>query len=684
MSFDLETDAFHQTSGAKASAPKSKRPSIGGPSSANSRETSRQPAQQISQHSAGLQPSSPRQTQALNFSSDGRVVAPLPQRISATPTTVRPEALRSAEPTIRSASNQPLNRTQSVSAHKPVSQQQTELTIIPPPVLLDHEASDWQPGETSLTATELFWWERDLANPVLRNRPGMPLSLAEALHQSLHEAPELKILHADWYIQMQETVRQDAAFDWTTFVDSVWNRDSNPVGSQLDGAAQRLRSRTSSASAGLRRLDRTGGQLELSQQIGFKESNSQFISPNNQGNSRLALQYERPLLRRAGEEYNTGSLRIAELDKDIAFDRMQAGIQDHLLETARAYWALVLARGDFLQKVTSWSRANAIAEEMQTRVEIDVTPGTLDRAKSEVSARLAQTIQSEHDVTSAQEVLLELIYASRFTEFTHYEVITTTLPPHQPGPIDVDAQTEVAMQTRSEVQQAIREIRAASIEYNLARNEVLPRLDLILSGYSAGLRPSQDVGGSMLDQFTEGEPGAGVGLEFEIPYRNRAAKAAAEQRRIAVTRLQREFETIVGEVKQDVRQQSIRRNKFAATLPQQSESLLLARRLMDYSQTRRDFLADGVRVAELYLNDLLQIQNRLQNAEFQYLQTQVSFAVADNALMRSVASLQNLANNAGPAMIPSVPIAGTSANAIPMPQLPALQPPTIQPPLMAP
>jgi hypothetical protein len=490
----------------------------------------------------------------------------------------------------------------------------------------------------------LYWWEKELAGSMLKDRSPMPMSLAEALQLALNEAPELKILHADWYIQMQEQIRQDAAFDWTTFVDSVWNRDSAPVGSQLDGAAQRLRSRTASASAGLRRLDRHGGNFEISQQLGLRESNSQFILPNNQGNSRLSLRYERPLLRSAGEDYTTGPLKLSELDKDIAFDRMQSGIQDHLLEVARAYWALVLTRGDFLQKITSWNRARAIAEEMESRADIDVTSGTLDRARAEVSSRLASSIQSEHDVQSAQEVLLELIYASRYTIYTRNEVITTTLPPHQPTTVDVESQAEIAVQARSEVHQAIREIRAASIEYQLSQVDMKPRLDLVLSGYSAGLNPNFDVGNSVVNQFNQGEPGAGFGFEYELPYKNRAAKAAAEQRRIAVTRLQREFEDVVGEVKQDVRSQAIRRNKFASTLPQQAESLALARRLMDYTQTRRDFLADGVQVGDLYLTDLLQIQSRVQSAEFQYLQAQVSFAVADNAFLRSLSSLQTLAD----------------------------------------
>lgn len=500
------------------------------------------------------------------------------------------------------------------------------------------------------------WWEPDLTQSMLPGRQPLPMSHEDALADALQEAPELKILHADWYIQMQEEFRRCAAFDWTTFLDSVWNRDSNPVGSQLDGAANRLRSRSSSVSAGIRRLDRSGGQLELSQQMGTLSSNSQFISPNNQGNSRLALSYERPLLRGAGVDYNTGGLRLAQLDKDIAFDRMQAGIQDHLLQTSRAYWSLVLTRGDFVQKVNSWSRAKEIAQEMETRLEVDVTPAAMDRARFEVANRLAQSIQAEHDVVAAQEVLLELIYASRYPEFAELEVLTTSLPPHAAALVNLESRSAAAVQSRSEVHQAVREIRAAAVEYDLATNEIMPQLNLVVSGYSAGLRPDFNIGNALTDQFSTGEPGVGVGLDFELPYKNRAANAAAEQRRVAVTRMQRELQAIVGEVKGDVRQQAIQHNKFAATLPQQRHSLLLAVRLMNQSQTRRDFLADGVRVGELYLNDLLQLQNRLQAAEFQYLSSQISTAVAQSALQRSIgnlgAELPVTTNNSGPASVP--------------------------------
>jgi hypothetical protein len=68
-------------------------------------------------------------------------------------------------------------------------------------------------------------------------------------------------------------------------------------------------------------------------------------------------------------------------------------------------------------------------------------------------------------------------------------------------------------------------------------------------------------------------------------------------------------------------------------------------------------------VAELYLNDFLQIQNRLQSAECLYLQNQVSYALADNALMRGVASLTALADSAAvyPGDSPTVTEASSAA-----------------------
>ncbi|MEZ6127305.1 MAG: TolC family protein [Planctomycetaceae bacterium] len=491
---------------------------------------------------------------------------------------------------------------------------------------------------------EIFWWEKELPQPMLRGRQACPLTLQQALGLALTEAPELQVLHSDWFMRQIEITRHDAAFDWTSFVDSIWNRDSVPVGSNLDGAVNRLRSRTLNAGAGVRRLGRDGSELEISQRLGTRSSNSIFINPNNQGTTRLGFTYEKPLMRGGGEDYNSGRVRLAATENDAAFDRFQAGVQDHLLAVSTEYWTLVMQRGRFLQAVNSWNRARQIADEMATRVEIDVTPNMLDRARSEVASRLATAIEAEHDTIQAQDGLLRLIYGAHYTNYADQEVVTLTLPVTRADVVDPGPQIQTALHNRSEIHEAIRDIKAASIRYDLAANEVLPMLDLVLTGYVAGLERNNNIGQSFLNQFSQGEPGVGIGFNFEVPYRNRAAQATAEQGFIAMKRMKAQLEFTIGEVTEDVREQVIQRNKFGAVLKQQWESLARAKRILKYTQTRREVLADGVAVADLYLENLLLMQNRLAQAELSYLESQVRFSLADNALLRAVSELDTLAD----------------------------------------
>lgn len=485
----------------------------------------------------------------------------------------------------------------------------------------------------------LLWWEQDLVLPILRDRPTIAMTLPLALQTALAEAPELQVLQSDWMIQQQEVCRQDAAFDWTAFVDAVWNRDSNPVGSDLDGATERLRSRTLTSGVGVRRLTRDGTEVQLSQGLGLYSSNSRFINPNYQGNSRLALEFRKPLFRGAGEVYNTAGVQLAQIDQETAYDRLQAGIQDYLLQVTSAYWNLVLHRGRFVQSVTAWNRAHRIVSEMQERVEIDVTPAMLERSQLAVTNRLALSIEAEYDVLRAQDALLRLVYGPRFTEFARHELLTATAPLAETDLVQSTVFVQRALQNRAEIHEAIRRIRASSLRLELARNEVQPVLDMVLTGYSAGLDGNNDVGTAWRDQFREGEPGVGVGFSFEMPHRNRAALAGAEQAQISIRRMQSEFESTIGDVTEDVRNQVLQRNKYSVTFQRYREALQHARLNLRYTETRHRFLTDGPNVADLYLDNLLQMQSRLTAAEFTCLQSQINLAIADGALSRAVGVL---------------------------------------------
>lgn len=526
----------------------------------------------------------------------------------------------------------------------------------------EHDRSE---STTSDRADGALWWEPQLAEPIFADRPALKLSFADALARALTEAPELQVLHSDWYLQKTEAERLEATWDWTTFVEAVWNRDSTPVGSDLDGAARRLRRRGLNSATGVRRRLMDGSEFEIAQSAATLNSNSRFINPNNQANTRLSLQYERPLLRGSGESYNTSRLRMAALATGGAWDRFRAGIQDHLYEVASSYWSLVLQRGRYLQSKRSWERAVDIQQQMQARTQIDVTPTMLDRTAAEVAARHADVVEARHDVLRAQDALLRLIYGARFTDFAGSEVLPLTGPQRPTDEIDAATSIETAIRQRSEVHQAIREIKAAGIQNEVAASELLPALNMVLTGYVAGLRGNNDVGGSFLNQFSEGEPGVGIGFNFEVPYRNRAAQAAAEQSMIAIKRMQSQFQATVADVAEDVRNQVIQRRKYQAVLKDHREALQRARDILQQTSTRRALLTDGTAVADLYLENLLQMQGRLTQAEARYLDSQVRYSLAANALQRALAELDEAAHpTSAPCATPADPAPSDNLNAM--------------------
>lgn len=500
-------------------------------------------------------------------------------------------------------------------------------------------AFDSARDDVSVDAEELIWWEAEVGSRMLADAPALPLAFAEALVVALSNAPELKALHDDNAARRAEVIRQDAAFDWLAFVDTIWNRDSNPVASQLDGAANRLRSRSWSYSGGVRRRNRVGGEFSISQDFGFLNTNSTFVLPNNQGTARMALQYEQPLLRGKGLAYNEARMEVAAIDEEISYDNLQIGIQDYLLEVAHAYWTLTLARGRFAIRARAHESATSVKTELEHRTQVDAGPTQLNRTVTEVANRQAAAVEAYHDVKRAQERLLRFLFADDYPSHASSEVITTSLPPRDCLFIPFGELAGSALYARAEMHRAIRRIRAACVEQRIAKNEVLPALNFLLTGYVAGLQGDVDLGGAFQDQFREGEPGVGTGLTFEYPLGNRAAESALRQRRFTASRFRNELNAVAASITLEVRDQVTENNKYVDLLRLRHDALRSASKDLRNVAIRKQFLVDGTQVAKLYLEDMLQSQNRLVAAEVFYLESQVACQLAKVRLDRASGAL---------------------------------------------
>ena len=188
-------------------------------------------------------------------------------------------------------------------------------------------------------------------------------------------------------------------------------RTSVPTGSVLDAGAgvPRLREEDWFVSGGLRRKNQLGGRFEVAQQLGTRDSNSQFFFPGNQGNARLTLSYNQPILNGAGRAYNNSLVVLADLDTRIASHRTATELQDHLLEVTEAMWELYHQRSILLQKRRHLERAHVILIRLEKRSSVDSLASQIARARAAVAMRRSELIRAAAAIRNAEARIRALV-----------------------------------------------------------------------------------------------------------------------------------------------------------------------------------------------------------------------------------------------------------------------------------
>jgi len=185
----------------------------------------------------------------------------------------------------------------------------------------------------------------------------------------------------------------------------------------------------------------------------------------------------------------------------------------------------------------------------------------------------------------------------------------------------------------------MQEIQSAGVQKRIADNELFPQLDLVFAAFGKGLRGSSSFSRAWSDQFSATEPSFQIGLNYEIPIGNRAAQANVSQKELEIDKLQSQLQTVLNDVALEIRDQDIARKQYTQTTGIQLQSLELANQELQMIETRRRLLLDGDQIALLYLDDLIQAQERVQLAETAYLRIVTEFGVSQARWLKAIGAL---------------------------------------------
>ena len=487
----------------------------------------------------------------------------------------------------------------------------------------------------------LGWWTPLVNQPMRQTSTQMPVTLEDIIIRTLANSTQIKVFAELPMIRRTAIVEADAAFDWSKFLETRWDDLNDPVGSSLTvgGTGTRFVNQQFTTTAGVKRRNRVGGTLDLSQQLGWQENNSTFFVPNPQGTARLVLGYTQPLQRGRGRLYNESLLCLAKLDANIADDEFRRQLQSHLLEVTRAYWSLYLERGVLFQKMTSHQRANEIYQMLEKRRDVDAQEAQIVSARASATTRYAELIRARMAVKNAESRIRSLVNDPTLGNFDEVEIVPVDAPNSTLEQPKMQQSVEFAFQHRPEVLQALKQIKAGQIRLGMATHELLPQLDLITETYVAGLEADGESMQAWANQFNSGRPGYSVGLSYEIPVGNRAAHARNTRRRLELRQLNSQYLTTLQTVKLEV-EVAVREIETSSQEMEAKRQAMEARAAQLKALTKRWEQLPGEDVsASLALENLLVAQERLAEAEFQYLQSQLTYNLALMNLKRSTGLL---------------------------------------------
>jgi outer membrane protein TolC len=505
-------------------------------------------------------------------------------------------------------------------------------------------------------APQLPWWSSVIVQTSLTGRLARPLSVDELIGRTLSNAAQLRVASMNPQIEETRVREARADFDLAQFVSTRWLDTSRPVGSELDtgGAGTRLNEDDLQTDFGIERRNAYGGRFEAFERLQLRNSNSNFFIPKNQGLTQMTMRYSQPLMRDRGTLVNTRQIVLAQYTTQAMQAASRAEVADYLLRTVEVYWDVYRNRANVAIQRRLYESTLELLRKLQKREQIDASSLMLVQAQTIASMREAELAAAEGELRRSQNELVRLV--GDVSLDIDVELVPLDQPLLYPLQVDAHAELHQAVENRPEITEALQRIRHSQLTRQVQANQLLPQLTLVLDSTLYGLSGDFNIGRALGNQFSEGAPTYSAGLNFEYPWGNRAADARMRRAQLEYSREVASMVDTVQRVKLDVKNALVDLETLQQQIDIRYRAVLQATEEVRRSERRRELYPESDKVASLYLQDLLESQNRLASAERDYVQALTARSVAVLRLRRASGTLWQETPVAPIGVVPAPPV----------------------------
>ncbi len=352
------------------------------------------------------------------------------------------------------------------------------------------------------------------------------LSMGEAVRRALKNSYAIQVQSYSPAIDATRIVEAEAQFDAVFFTNFSYNKQDRPSGSQLQGTL----SDTRLFESGVRKLLSSGMIVQASYAMTRSYTNLQFQTLNPAYFNQFIVEFQQPLLKGFGIDYTRSQIENSRLEREKNLEVFRRTIRETIFNVEQAYWRLFQARRNVVVSARVLSSFETILDSFEKRLDFDVYPVQVNLIKSRSENLKRQFIRFRNDIKNAEDALKRLLNDPELGQAEDIEIVPSDQPAITPVIVDQLGELTAALNNRAELHEAKLTIQQAQIAIGVAKNQALPKLDLLFRYVVDGLGPNTDRAFKQMadHDFTEYV----LQLQFEWPIGNRGPEAAIRRARL--------------------------------------------------------------------------------------------------------------------------------------------------------
>ncbi len=385
-------------------------------------------------------------------------------------------------------------------------------------------------GRLALQATP----QEESPQPGSADAGELRLSLREAVLLALKNNLDIAIANYNPKISAEGITIAKAVFDPVASLTADGNRTVTPVASGLAGATALSKIENQDVNASLTQSLPIGGSYTLSLTNNRQVTNSSFALINPSYKTFLTLSITQNLLKNFGPDVNTAPIKIARNNQAISVTQLRQQANQVITNVHNDYWNLVFAIENLEVQKRSLRLARELEELNKARVRAGVAaPVEVTQAEAQAAAQVQNVILAEKAIKDAEDQLKLIINIPDGERVWTRTIVPADAAPFEVLLVNADVSIQEALEKRPEYAAAKLTLQNTDLNLRVARNQLLPSLQLQGSVGLNGLNEPNQSLGSDYSRLTSGDfTSWSAALVLTYPLGNRSAKSAFVQARL--------------------------------------------------------------------------------------------------------------------------------------------------------